>query len=132
MTLLLVASCILQNTQKQVLISERPKHKFMAGYWEFPGGKVEEGENVEEAAIREIKEELGLVLQKEDLDPFSFICHSYEKFDLLMLVYLVKKWANNMESLEGQNLAWVLPTDLDKYPILPADLPLCKKLGELP
>ena len=131
MALLLVVSCILQNTQNQVLISERPNNKFMAGFWEFPGGKIEEGENGEAAIIREIKEELGLVLQKKDLEPFSFVSYSYEEFDLLMLVYLVKNVVRNLKNLEGQKLAWVHPKDLNHYPLLPADLPLCEKLKKL-
>lgn len=128
----IVVAGILRNVQREILITERPLGKFMEGYWEFPGGKVEEGESPEEALIREIKEELGLLLHKKDLSPYGFISYDYHDFHVLMPAYLIENWQGDIEKqgCEGQALCWINPFELENFKILPADFPLIQRLKE--
>ena len=96
----------------------------MAGLWEFPGGKVEEGETPEAALIRELKEELGIDTSASCLAPLAFASHTYDDFHLLMPLYACRRWQGCVVPLEGQQLAWVRARDLKTYPMPPADEPL--------
>src|SRR5215203_6853441 len=73
--LILVAACALVDADGRVLLTERPAGKPMAGLWEFPGGKIEPGERPEETLIRELKEELGIVVREPCLAPLTFASH---------------------------------------------------------
>ena len=84
MKILLVAACALIDADGRVLLAERPAGKPMAGLWEFPGGKVDHGERPEETLIRELYEELGIVVKEACLAPLTFASHSYADFHLLM------------------------------------------------
>ena len=96
----------------------------MAGLWEFPGGKVEQGETPEVALIRELQEELGINTWESCLAPLTFASHSYDDFHLLMPLYACRKWEGIVQALEGQDLAWVKSKELRDYPMPPADIPL--------
>ena len=104
MKLVLVAACALIDTDGRVLIAQRPAGKPMAGLWEFPGGKVEAGERPEETLIRELKEELGIVVNEACLAPLTFASHSYPDFHLLMPLYVCRRWEGTVTALEGQRL----------------------------
>ena len=84
----------------------------MAGLWEFPGGKIHDGETPEAALIRELKEELGIDVKEACLAPFTFASHRYEKFHLLMPLYVCRRWEGQVTAQEGQELAWVRPAKL--------------------
>jgi len=127
----LVAACALVDTDGRVLIAERPAGRPMAGLWEFPGGKVEAGETPEATLIRELKEELGIVVQEACLAPLTFASHAYPDFHLLMPLYVCRRWEGTVIALEGQNLAWVRPNRLRDYPMPPADVPLISHLTTL-
>jgi 8-oxo-dGTP diphosphatase len=129
--LLLVAACALVDTDGRVLIAQRPPGKSMAGLWEFPGGKVEDGEAPEATLIRELKEELGIDTSASCLAPLTFASHAYEDFHLLMPLYVCRRWQGIPRALEGQALKWVRPRDLRDYPMPPADLPLVPALTDL-
>ena len=135
MKLVLVAACALIDPDGRVLIAERPEGKSMAGLWEFPGGKVEPGERPEETVIREMHEELGIVIKEACLAPFIFASHPYPDFHLLMPLYLCRRWEGIAQPREGQRVAWVRPKDLSReparYPMPPADLPLIPLLRDL-
>ena len=107
----------------------------MAGLWEFPGGKVEPGERPEDTVIREMREELGVVIKEACLAPFVFASHSYPEFHLLMPLFLCRRWEGIPHPHERQKIAWVRPRDLalqsEKYPMPPADLPLIPMLRDL-
>ena len=127
----LVAACALVDADGRVLIAERPAGKAMAGLWEFPGGKVEDGERPEETLIRELKEELGIVVSEPCLAPLAFASHAYPGFHLLMPLYVCRRWEGTAKPKEGQRLAWVKPNRLRDYPMPPADEPLIAHLMAL-
>ncbi|WP_208434954.1 (deoxy)nucleoside triphosphate pyrophosphohydrolase [Bartonella phoceensis] len=127
-SLLLVVACALLDQDNCVLLTERPQGKSLAGLWEFPGGKVEQGETPEASLIRELEEELGIYVQPEDLLPLTFASHRYETFHLLMPLYLCYHYEGIAQGREEQNLKWVFIGDLDKYPMPDADKPLIQLL----
>lgn len=127
-SLLLVVACALLDQDNRALLSERPQGKSLAGLWEFPGGKVEQGETPEASLIRELEEELGIHVQADNLRPLTFASHSYETFHLLMPLYLCYHYEGVARGREGQNLKWVFIGDLDKYPMPDADKPLVQLL----
>ena len=129
--LVLVAACALVDTDGRVLIAQRPAGRPMAGLWEFPGGKVEPGERPEDTLMRELKEELGIVVDEACLAPLAFASHSYPDFHLLMPLYVCRRWQGTVMALEGQKLAWVRPNRLREYPMPPADEPLVSHLMTL-
>jgi 8-oxo-dGTP diphosphatase len=127
----LVAACALIDADGRVLIAQRPPGKPMAGLWEFPGGKVDPGERPEDALIRELEEELGIVVKEACLAPLTFASHTYEDFHLLMPLYVCRRWEGIVSAREGQTLAWVRPNRLKEYPMPPADVPLISHLTTL-
>lgn len=129
--IVLVAACALVDVDGRVLVARRPEGKPMAGLWEFPGGKVEDGERPEETVIRELKEELGIDVSEACLAPLTFASHTYEDFHLVMPLYVCRRWSGSVRALEGQELAWVAPVRLSGYPMPPADLPLIAQLRDL-
>ena len=124
MKIVLVAAVALIDADGRVLLAQRPEGKSMAGLWEFPGGKVEEGETPEACLIRELQEELGIDTWESCLAPLTFASHSYEDFHLLMPLFACRKWEGIVQGREGQQLAWVRPNQMRDYPMPPADLPL--------
>jgi len=129
--LVLVAACALIDTDGRVLLAQRPAGKSMAGLWEFPGGKVESGERPEDTLIRELREELAVVVQEPCLAPLTFASHAYPDFHLLMPLYVCRRWEGTPVAQEGQTLAWVRPKRLREYPMPPADEPLISHLMAL-
>ena len=124
MKIVYVSAAALFKPDGHVLLAQRPEGKSMAGLWEFPGGKIESGETPEHALIRELKEELAITVSKDHLEPITFASHAYESFHLFMPLYGVKRWMGKPRPTEGQNLAWVAPQDLHRYPAPAADIPL--------
>jgi 8-oxo-dGTP diphosphatase len=129
--LVLVAACALVDADGRVLLAQRPQGKPMAGLWEFPGGKVEIGERPEETLIRELEEELGIVVREPCLAPLTFASHAYPDFHLLMPLYVCRRWEGTVTPREGQSLAWVRPNKLRDYEMPPADVPLVSHLMAL-
>jgi 8-oxo-dGTP diphosphatase len=127
---LLVAAVAMVDSDGRVMIAKRPEGKAMAGLWEFPGGKVHDGETPERALVRELAEEVGIDTQTSCLAPFTFASHIYEDFHLLMPLYLCRVWRGIPTPLEGQELKWVYPARLGDYPMPPADEPLVAMLRD--
>jgi len=129
--ILLVAACALIDSDGRILLAQRPEGKSLAGLWEFPGGKVEPGETPEESLVRELHEELGITTKVACLAPLSFASHTYEKFHLLMPLYVCRRYEGIPHGKEGQALKWVRPQALRDYPMPPADEPLIPILQDL-
>ena len=129
--IVLVAAVALVDVDGRVLLARRPPGKPLAGLWEFPGGKVHEGETPEAALIRELREELGVDTEESCLAPFTFASHAYDDFHLLMPLYVCRVWKGQPTPLEGQELAWVRPVRMGDYPMPPADKPLVAMLRDL-
>jgi 8-oxo-dGTP diphosphatase len=127
----LVAACALVDVDGRVLIAQRPAGKPMAGLWEFPGGKIETGERPEQTLIRELNEELTIVVREDCLAPLTFASHAYPDFHLLMPLYVCRRWEGTVTATEGQQLAWVKPNRLRDYEMPPADVPLISHLMTL-
>jgi len=128
---LLVVAAALVNPQNEVLLAQRPEGKRLAGKWEFPGGKVEEGESPEAALVRELHEELGITVAPADLEPFWFLSHDYATqfdFHLLMPVYLCRTWQGTAQALEHSALAWKSPAHMHELPMIEADAELVERL----
>jgi len=129
--IVLVAACALVDVDGRVLIAQRPAGKTMAGLWEFPGGKIEDGERPEQTLIRELREELEVTVSEDCLAPLTFASHSYPDFHLLMPLYVCRRWEGTVTAREAQRLAWVKPNRLRDYEMPPADVPLVSHLMEL-
>jgi len=127
----LVVAVALIDSDGRVLLAQRPAGKSMAGLWEFPGGKVQSGETPEAALIRELKEELDIDVTEACLAPLSFASHRYERFHLLMPLYVCRRWTGVVTPREGQALTWVRAQKLDRYEMPPADKPLVAALRDL-
>ncbi len=128
--IVLVSAVALIDPDGRVLLAQRPEGKSMAGLWEFPGGKVEEGESPEDALVRELHEELGIETWNSCLAPLTFASHSYDNFHLLMPLFACRKWEGVPIPREGQQLVWAHARDLRKYPMPPADIPLIPVLRD--
>ena len=131
MPMLLVAAAALVNIDGRVLVQQRPKGKTMAGLWEFPGGKVEPGERLEQSLVRELKEELDVDVTEACLAPFTFASHVYDDFCLLMPLFVCRVWQGSPSSVEGQALKWIRPLRMGDLPMPPADRPLVAMLRDL-
>ena len=124
MKTILVSAVALIDIDGRILLAQRPEGKSMAGLWEFPGGKVEQGETPEAALIRELQEELGIDTWASCLAPLTFASHSYDDFHLLMPLFACRKWGGTPQPREGQVLKWVRPNEMRNYPMPAADVPL--------
>ena len=102
-----VVCASLLDEDNNILICKRPKNKTFEGFWEFPGGKVEINESLEQSLIRELNEELGIKVNKRCLAPFTFSTHCYKDFDLLILLYICRVWDGHPYSKEYQEICWV-------------------------
>ena len=135
--MLLVSAVALIDRDGRVLLAQRPEGKAMAGLWEFPGGKIEPGETPETALIRELDEELGINTAASCLAPLSFASHSYgasdnrAAFQLLMMLYVCRRWQGRPQPIEGGALKWVRPQQLRDFPMPEADIPLIAALQDL-
>ena len=117
----IVVSIALVNNENEILLSKRPEKKHLSGFWEFPGGKVEEGETPEKALIREVKEELNIDINNKCIAPLSFSEFDYNNFQLLLLLYICRRWDGEPMSMENNRLEWVKPNMLRDYKMPPAD-----------
>ncbi len=128
---LVVVAVALIDADGRLLVQQRPQGKAMAGLWEFPGGKVEPGEIPEAALIRELREELGIDVEKACLAPACFASEPLGDRHMLLLVYICRKWRGIPQALEAPALKWVRPIELHNLEMPPADKPLIGLLDAL-
>lgn len=122
--LLAVVAVALTDAEGRVLVQRRPVGKFMAGLWEFPGGKLEPGEAPEAALVRELAEELGIDVAPGDLAPLTFASQPLADRHLLLLLYRCTRWTGEPRPLDADALLWRRPDEMADLPMPPADLPL--------
>jgi 8-oxo-dGTP diphosphatase len=121
-----VVAAVLRDERGRVLIAQRPAGKHMAGYWEFPGGKIAPGESSEQALKRELAEELGVSLQR--CHPLLQLRHDYADRVVELEVFAVDDYAGQPSGLEAQVLKWVAAAELGGQALLPADRPIVEAL----
>jgi 8-oxo-dGTP diphosphatase len=129
MDLLPVVAVALTDAQGRVLIAQRPFDKEHAGLWEFPGGKIEPGESPEAALVRELREELGVTVALQHLEPLTFSSAGRGKRHLLLLLYRCTTWQGEPSALDVAAIRWVLPAALADYDMPPADRPFVSVLA---
>ena len=117
----LIALLALINDNNEVLISLRQNRREYDGYWEYPGGKVENGETLELGLIREIKEEINLEISTNCIAPLAFAVDQHELSQTILFLYICRKWEGSITSLLNQRLEWVKPIDLAQYRMPPSN-----------
>lgn len=121
-----VAAAVLLRPDGEFLLAQRPSRTVYAGYWEFPGGKVEPRESAQEALSRELREELGIDIGRAD--PWITRRYLYPHADVRLEFFRVREWRGEPQGLEGQNLAWSRPEAIAVEPLLPANDPVLRAL----
>ena len=116
-----VVAAALVDGEGRVLLQQRPVGKALAGLWEFPGGKLEPGESPEEALVRELREELDIMVTADALEPAGFATEALPGRHLLLLLYVIRSWQGVPVALEADGLTWCEPAP-------PADGPLVRQL----
>ena len=110
-----VSACIIIDANDKILISSREHKNDFSKYWEFPGGKIEINETPEECIIRELKEELNIDASNNCIAPIGFSSFDYEKFHIVLMLFVTRKWSGNPIPLEGNKLKWVSYSELRKH-----------------
>jgi 8-oxo-dGTP diphosphatase len=123
-----VMAGVLRDAQGRVLLAQRPEGKHLAGLWEFPGGKLEPGEQPQHALTRELHEELGIEVEPADGTPLIRVPWRYGERRLLLDAWQFTRWQGTPVSLEGQALQWVQPSAVDPAILAPADRPILQAL----
>jgi 8-oxo-dGTP diphosphatase len=125
---LFVVAAALIDSDGRVLLAQRLPGKDMAGLWEFPGGKVKDGEFPEFALMRELEEELGIETRPGCYLPIGFTSHSYDTFHLVMPLFACRMWKGEIVAREGQAFQWLHPREMFDIPMPAADIPLIHQL----
>lgn len=127
----LAVAAVLIDHASRILVQQRPKDKTYAGYWEFPGGKLEVGETPETALVRELKEELDIDTKESCLAPIAFASHAYGQDHLLLPVYLLRQWHGQPKPMAAHELRWLNLQQVSQLEnLLPANYPLIPLLRE--
>ena len=126
-----VVAAALAGADGRVLLQQRAPGRAMAGLWEFPGGKVDEGELPEAALVRELEEELGIAVDPADLAPACFASAPLGERHMILLLYRCRRWQGEPRPLDASALRWELPAAMRGLPMPPADAPLIELLEAL-
>lgn len=124
-----VAAAVIEKPDGTFLLAQRPRGKVYPGFWEFPGGKIEPGEDAHAALVRELEEELGIRVTRAT--PWITRVHAYTHATVRLHFFRVTGWEGEPRPLEDQGIAWQRPGATDVAPMLPANAPLLAAL-ELP
>ncbi|HEY0148805.1 MAG TPA: (deoxy)nucleoside triphosphate pyrophosphohydrolase [Allosphingosinicella sp.] len=126
-----VVAVAMVDGEGRILVQRRAAGRAMAGLWEFPGGKLESGETPEAALVRELGEELGIVVEEADLEPGPFASADNGGRHMLLLLFLCRSWRGTPEALDADALQWVPPAEMGAMAMPPADVPLVAMLEKL-
>jgi 8-oxo-dGTP diphosphatase len=124
-----VVAGILRESDGRVLLAERQKDRPFKGLWEFPGGKADAAETPEQALGRELHEELGIEIT--GFERLVSIDHDYTDRLVHIDFFLVTAWRGKVRAMAGQGLRWILPAEIDKHEVLPADVDVVDVLRSL-
>lgn len=131
-TMIPVVAVALIAAEQRILMQQRKLSGAFGGLWEFPGGKVEPGESPESALVREIEEELGIVLDAAALQPLTFASDPRHppaaRQPHVILLYTCRRWEGEPHCLEGEAIAWVAADALMALSMPPLDIPLAEAL----
>lgn len=130
-TILFVVAAALTNERDEILLQKRPMGVQMGGLWEFPGGKLDPGESPEIALVRELEEELGIIVAAQDLVPETFASAPLGDRNLVLLLYRCAHWSGTPTAIYASDIQWTLPQDMADMRMPPADYPLVRKLQGL-
>lgn len=128
-TIIPVVAAALLDDQGRVLLQKRGPGRAHAGLWEFPGGKVEPAETLGQALIREIQEELGIVLDPTSLEPLGFASDAEQPY--VILLYTCRSWGGEAACLDAQEIGWFDAGALEKLELVPLDIPLAARVCEV-
>jgi 8-oxo-dGTP diphosphatase len=129
MTLVHVAVGVILDGADNILLTRRAVDSHQGGLWEFPGGKVEEGESLRSALARELREELGIEIGATH--PLLEVRHDYGDKRVLLDVHVIRDFSGDAEGLEGQPLAWVPVDELARYEFPAANEPIVEAVTAL-
>ena len=124
-----VVAGILTNQDGEILIANRVRSRSMQDCWEFPGGKLADGESPETALNRELIEELGI--RVVSVTHFHYLEHDYADLSVAIDFFLVDEWQGEPQGCEGQQIQWVTASRLGEQELLPADAPVIEKILSL-
>jgi len=127
--LVVVSGILIQNNR--IFFQKRPLNKSMPGLWELPGGKIEKYESPENTLARELYEELDINIDVDSLLPFNFISYAYNNFNLLMAIFIVKKWKRQIISKENQEINFFSYEELKKLKMVDADKNIVSLIHQL-
>jgi len=127
--LVVVSGILIQNNR--IFFQKRPLNKSMPGLWELPGGKIEKYESPENTLARELYEELDINIDIDSLLPFNFISYAYNNFNLLMTIFIVKKWKRQIISKENQEINFFSYEELKKLKMVDADKNIVSLIHQL-
>ena len=122
-----VVAAAVTDLEGRVLIAQRPPGKHLAGRWEFPGGKLNAGEDRRAGLARELREELGITLLPP-LRPLMRVRHTYDYGEVLIDMWVARQYSGEPRGLEGQALRWCTRDELESVELLPADGPIVAAL----
>ena len=114
-----IAAGIIRNSAKEIFITQRDASSHMAGFWEFPGGKIESGETPEQAVIRELQEEVGIDAEAPVL--LKTLEHRFPDRIITLYFFLVEEWQGEPYGKEGQPKRWVKQSELKAEDFPPAN-----------
>lgn len=126
-TVIPVVAAALIDRNGRVLLQQRGAGRAHEGLWEFPGGKVEPGESLVKALIRELAEELDVTLDASDLDPLTFAGGSEQAH--VILLYTCRRWRGEPRCLDAAQIGWFAPAAMQNLPLVALDVPLARVLA---
>ena len=124
-----VAALIFDDKQEKFLICQRPATKSCRLLWEFVGGKVEKGETLEQALIRECREELGITLSVGDV--FTEVVHQYPDITVHLTLFFASIQEGEPRRLEHNDIRWITPAEIGEYDFCPADVEILERIRKV-